>query len=106
MRRNTEEYAGQGIRLNAVAPGYTRTPMTESVAKDPTYADAIQQFWESIPLRRAGEPEDIAKAVQYLLSADARFVCGSVLLVDGGHDAMLRPDAIRGLIIKGIGESE
>ena len=93
MRRNTADYARQGIRLNAVAPGYTRTPMTESVAKDPAYADAIKQFLESIPLRRAGEPEDIAKAVQYLLSADASFVCGSVLFVDGGHDAMLRPDA-------------
>ncbi len=93
MRRNTAEYAGQGIRLNAVAPGYTRTPMTESVAKDPAYADAIKQFLDSIPLRRAGEPEDIARAVRYLMSDDASFVCGSVLFIDGGHDAMLRPDA-------------
>lgn len=92
MRRNTVAYAGQGIRLNAVAPGYTRTPMTESVANDPAYADAIKQFLASIPLQRAGEPEDIAKAVRYLMSDDARFVCGSVLFVDGGHDAMLRPD--------------
>ncbi len=93
MRRNTQAYAAQGIRLNAVAPGYTRTPMTEAVAKDPAYADAIQQFLESIPLQRAGEPEDMAKAVGYLLSDDASFVCGSVLFVDGGHDAMLRPDS-------------
>ncbi len=92
MRRSAAEYAAQGIRLNAVAPGYTRTPMTESVAQDPLYADAIKQFLDSIPLRRAGEPEDIAKAVRYLLSDDASFVCGSVLFVDGGHDAMLRPD--------------
>ena len=93
MRRNTQAYAAQGIRLNAVAPGYTRTPMTEAVAKDPAYADAINQFLESIPLQRAGEPEDMAKAVSYLLSEDASFVCGSVLFVDGGHDAMLRPDS-------------
>lgn len=92
MRRNTAEYAGQGIRLNAVAPGYTRTPMTEAVAKDPAYAEAIKQFLESIPLQRAGEPEDIAKAVRYLMSDDASFVCGAVLFVDGGHDALLRPD--------------
>ncbi len=93
MRRNTQQYAAEGIRLNAVAPGYTRTPMTESVANDPAYADAIKQFLDSIPLKRAGEPEDIAKAVSYLLSDDASFVCGSVLFVDGGHDAMLRPDS-------------
>ncbi|MBB3046853.1 NAD(P)-dependent dehydrogenase (short-subunit alcohol dehydrogenase family) [Litorivivens lipolytica] len=93
MRRNTQAYAAEGIRLNAVAPGYTRTPMTEAVAKDPAYADAIQQFLDSIPLKRAGEPEDMAKAVSYLLSDDASFVCGSVLFVDGGHDAMLRPDS-------------
>ncbi|WP_372796745.1 SDR family oxidoreductase [Litorivivens sp.] len=92
MRRNTQAYAAEGIRLNAVAPGYTRTPMTEGVAKDPAYADAIKQFLDSIPLKRAGESEDIAKAVSYLLSDDASFVCGSVLFVDGGHDAMLRPD--------------
>ncbi len=93
MRRNTQSYAAEGIRINAVAPGYTRTPMTESVANDPAYADAIKQFLDSIPLKRAGEPEDIAKAVNYLLSDDASFVCGSVLFVDGGHDAMLRPDS-------------
>ena len=93
MRRNTQSYAADGIRLNAVAPGYTRTPMTESVANDPAYADAIKQFLESIPLKRAGEPEDIARAVSYLLSDEASFVCGSVLFVDGGHDAMLRPDS-------------
>ena len=93
MRRNTQSYAAEGIRLNAVAPGYTRTPMTESVASDPAYADAIKQFLDSIPLKRAGEPEDIAKAVSYLLSDEASFVCGSVLFVDGGHDAMLRPDS-------------
>lgn len=92
MRHHTADYARQGIRLNAVAPGYTRTPMTESVARDPAYADAIKQFLDSIPLRRAGEPEDIAKAVRYLMSDDAGFVCGAVLFIDGGHDAMLRPD--------------
>lgn len=92
MRRNTPDYAADGIRLNAVAPGYTRTPMTAAVAEDPVYGDAIRQFLESIPIGRAGEPEDIAQAVNYLLSPVASYVCGSVLFVDGGHDAMLRPD--------------
>ena len=41
---------------------------------------------------RPGEPEDIANAAGFLLSESAGFICGSVLFVDGGHDAMLRPD--------------
>ena len=66
--------------------------MTEQVAKDPAMGDAIRAFLASIPLRRPGKPDDIAAAVSYLLGPDASFVCGSVLFVDGGHDAMLRPD--------------
>ncbi|MBP8925793.1 MAG: SDR family oxidoreductase [Pseudomonadales bacterium] len=92
MRRNTAGYAALGVRLNAVAPGYTETPMTEQVAKDPVMGDSIRAFIASIPLRRPGKPDDIAAAVSYLLGPDASFVCGSVLFVDGGHDAMLRPD--------------
>jgi NAD(P)-dependent dehydrogenase (short-subunit alcohol dehydrogenase family) len=92
MRRNTAEYAAQGIRMNAIAPGYTETPMTAAVAEDPNYGDAIRQFVASIPVGRPGLPEDMAKAVSFLFSEDAAFICGSVLFVDGGHDAMMRPD--------------
>lgn len=93
MRRNAPDYAKQGVRLNAVAPGYTRTPMTIEGEKDPVYGDAIRDFLASIPIGRAGEPADIAAAVTFLLGPEASFVCGSVLFVDGGHDAMLRPDS-------------
>jgi NAD(P)-dependent dehydrogenase (short-subunit alcohol dehydrogenase family) len=92
MRRNTADYARAGIRMNAIAPGYTQTPMTEAVAKDPNYSDAIKQFMDSIPVGRPGKPEDMANMVSFLLSPAASFVCGSVIFVDGGHDAMLRPD--------------
>jgi NAD(P)-dependent dehydrogenase (short-subunit alcohol dehydrogenase family) len=92
MRRNTAEYASHGIRMNAIAPGYTDTPMTAAIADDPTYGDAIKQFVASIPIARAGLPVDMANAVDFLLSDNASFVCGSVLFIDGGHDAMLRPD--------------
>lgn len=92
MRRNAASYAATGVRMNAVAPGYTETPMTEQIANDPTYGDAIKAFVDSIPIGRAGAPEDMAKAVSFLLSPDAGFICGVVLFVDGGHDAMLRAD--------------
>lgn len=93
MRRNAAAYAAQGIRMNAIGPGYTRTPLSAAVEDDPTYGAAIKQFVASIPVGRAGEPADIASAASFLLSDKAAFICGAILFVDGGHDAMLRPDA-------------
>ena len=93
MRRNTEAYARQGIRMNAIGPGYTRTPLSAAVEDDPTYGDAIKQFIESIPVGRPGLPEDMANAASFLLGDKGSFICGSMLFVDGGHDAMMRPDS-------------
>lgn len=93
MRRNTAAYAARGVRMNAIAPGYTRTPLSLAAEDDPTYADAIRKFIDSIPIGRPGEPQDMADAVSFLLGERAGFICGSMLFVDGGHDAMLRPDA-------------
>ncbi len=92
MRRNTATYAGQGIRMNAIAPGYTRTPLSAAVEDDPTYGDAIKQFIASIPVGRPGAAQDMADAASFLLGDKAGFICGSVLFVDGGHDAMMRSD--------------
>jgi len=92
MRRNTRDYAAAGIRMNAIAPGYTATPMTAAVEDDPETRDAIRAFLASTPLGRAGQPEDQADATMFLLGPAASFICGSVLFVDGGYDAMSRPD--------------
>jgi NAD(P)-dependent dehydrogenase (short-subunit alcohol dehydrogenase family) len=94
MRRVAPGYARDGVRMNAIAPGYTQTPMTAAVEKDPVYGEAIRQFMASIPVGRPGQPDDIADAAEFLLSPKAAFICGSVLFVDGGHDAMLRSDVI------------
>ena len=94
MRRMTPAFAAKGVRINAVAPGYTQTPMTEAVENDPQYRDAILEFLKSIPVGHPGAPEDIAEPVLFLLSSKARYICGSVIFVDGGHDAMLRPEQI------------
>ncbi len=93
MRRNTAAYAADGVRMNAIAPGYTRTPLSAAAENDPTYADAIKQFIASIPIGRPGEPQDMADAVSFLLGERAGFICGSMLFIDGGHDAVMRPDA-------------
>jgi NAD(P)-dependent dehydrogenase (short-subunit alcohol dehydrogenase family) len=92
MRSKVADYAAAGVRMNAVAPGYTQTPMTEQVENDPTYGPAIREFMASIPVGFPGSPEDQAAATCFLLSPQARFISGSVLFVDGGHDAMFRPD--------------
>ena len=92
MRHNTGAYAAQGIRMNAIAPGYTKTPLSAAVEDDPSYGEAIKQFIASIPVGRPGLPQDMADAASFLLGEKAGFICGAMLFVDGGHDAMLRPD--------------
>lgn len=84
------DWIGEGITLNAVAPGFTNTPMTDEVRRDPTIGSALDQF--PIPAGRAGRPDEIAGLVAFLLGPDARFLCGSIVFVDGGSDALLRPD--------------
>jgi len=83
-------WAGAGIRLNAVAPGAVRTPMLQGGLDHPVYGPAIRGF--PIPVGDFGTAEEIAAAIEFLLSPDARFFCGSVVFCDGGSDALLRPD--------------
>jgi len=94
VRRRAPELARLGVNLNAIAPGYIETPMTQAVAEDPQLGDAIKQFVGSIPLGRPGIPSDVNALIQFLLSDAASFIAGSVIFVDGGHDAMFRPDAV------------
>jgi NAD(P)-dependent dehydrogenase (short-subunit alcohol dehydrogenase family) len=93
MRRNVAAYAADGVRMNAVAPGITMTNMTEEISKDEQFGEAIKQFAEMTPVGGSAQPEQIASGMCFLLSPEASFICGSVLFIDGGTDAMLRPDA-------------
>lgn len=92
MRRNNASYAAAGIRMNAIAPGFTQTPLVQGGFDDPRYKQALTDFVNSIPIGRPGVPADQAQVVAFLLSDAASFVSGSVLFVDGGHDALFRPD--------------
>ena len=92
MRRNVVEYAAGGVRLNAVAPGITMTPLTERVMADEELGDVMRQFGESVPWGGTAQPAQIANVMRFMLSDEADFVCGSIFFVDGGSDAMMRTD--------------
>jgi NAD(P)-dependent dehydrogenase (short-subunit alcohol dehydrogenase family) len=75
------EYGPRGIRVNAVAPGPTRTPMNEG------FGDMANQIAALAPAGRQGEPEELAAAIVFLASDDASFVHGITIPVDGGRTA-------------------
>ncbi|KEO82625.1 3-oxoacyl-ACP reductase FabG [Tumebacillus flagellatus] len=74
-----KELGPKGIRVNAVAPGFIMTGMTDKMPEK-----VLGMMEEKTPLRRLGQPDDIAKAYLFLASDDASFVNGAVLSVDGG----------------------
>jgi NAD(P)-dependent dehydrogenase (short-subunit alcohol dehydrogenase family) len=92
MRRHVVEYAAGGVRLNAVAPGITMTPLTDRVLADAEYGPAIKAFGDMVPVAHNAQPADIANVMRFMLSDEASYLCGSVFFIDGGSDAMLRPD--------------
>jgi 2-dehydro-3-deoxy-D-gluconate 5-dehydrogenase len=75
------EWAGKGVNVNAIAPGYIATNNTAALRADP---ERSRQILERIPAGRWGEPDDIAGAAVFLCSDAARYVTGHVLVVDGG----------------------
>ncbi|HEY3292542.1 MAG TPA: glucose 1-dehydrogenase [Candidatus Nanopelagicaceae bacterium] len=76
------EWAPNGIRVNAIAPTFIRTELTESTLSKPGWAD---ELLSRIPLGRLGNPADVVGAVIYLFSSEASLVTGHVLTVDGGY---------------------
>lgn len=87
------EYAPDNIRINTVLPGGVKTPLWQGESWWQELADRVGEAaaWEtladSIPLKRFADPEEIALAVVYLASDEARFVTGSELVIDGGYSA-------------------
>jgi len=74
-----KELAIRGVRVNAIAPGFISSKMTDALSQE-----VRDQMLKVIPMARFGEPEDIAKAVSFLVSEEASYVTGQVLSVNGG----------------------
>ncbi|GAA1319822.1 SDR family NAD(P)-dependent oxidoreductase [Leucobacter albus] len=89
-RTTAIEFARAGVRVNAISPGYIKTPMVASIAGlSATYGAAdVAQMWEErdrqVPLGHMGEPWDVAEAAVFLASDRAKFITGTDLVVDGG----------------------
>jgi NAD(P)-dependent dehydrogenase (short-subunit alcohol dehydrogenase family) len=75
------EYAKHGIRINAVCPGFTQTPMLEEADSDVAYMEALQY---ATPMKRFGKPEEIAGAILYLAADESSFMTGQSMILDGG----------------------
>lgn len=86
-------YSAQGLRINAIAPGLTRTPLTERLF---AHAQSEAQVTAQYPLGRHGQPDDLAAAIAWLLGDESSWISGQVLPVDGGFTAVrpiVRPAA-------------
>ncbi|MFD8276150.1 SDR family oxidoreductase [Streptomyces flaveolus] len=90
-RAVTEDWAGAGIPLNAVAPGVVVTPMTRPLLDDPAMRRLVEQS-VPMPLHGHARPERIAPLIAWLTSPDNTHVTGQVVFADGGAEAVLRGD--------------
>jgi len=90
VRRNATgpDWAGSGLRLNAIAPGMIDTPMVAGMRADAKAGPMLDML--PIPVGRPGRAGEIAAVVDLLLGPDGAFFCGSVVFCDGGSDALLR----------------
>ena len=84
-RTASEDYARRGLRINAVCPGYTDTPLTTSTPEIAAVMKERSEVWT--PMGRLGRPEEIADAVMFLSGGRSSFITGTTLLVDGGYSS-------------------
>jgi len=90
VRRRAMAWGKAGVRLNAAAPGPVQTPLLQGTQEHPVFAKGLEAL--DIPLGRWAQPEEIAGLVAFMLGPEAAFMQGTILYMDGGNDAAVRPD--------------
>jgi 3-oxoacyl-[acyl-carrier protein] reductase len=78
------DLARRGVRVNAVCPGYVRTPMTEGYLADPA---ALAEILAHIPIGRVADPEEVAAVIAFLASDEASYITGAAIVADGGRSS-------------------
>ena len=89
VRARAPEWIARGVRLNALAPGFAKTPLTDADLADPDLGPRLEAV--PVPAGHWAEPEDIAEVAGWLVDGASRYVVGSFVVVDGGIDALVRP---------------
>jgi NAD(P)-dependent dehydrogenase (short-subunit alcohol dehydrogenase family) len=92
VRRRAAEWGAAGVRLNAVLPGKVATPMLAKIHAHEALGPSVAAL--PVPLGREAAPAELAAAIVFLLGPDARYVHGTTLKVDGGSDAIVRPEVL------------
>jgi NAD(P)-dependent dehydrogenase (short-subunit alcohol dehydrogenase family) len=87
-RAAAADYGAKGVRVNAILPGVTRTPMIERLIQDASFSAYFERLRQRHPIGRFGEPHEIGEACAWLLSDAASFMNGAALAVDGGYLAV------------------
>lgn len=90
VRRRAKPWGEAGVRLNGVCPGATETPLLRGSIEHPVWGPGVAAL--EIPLGRRAEPPEVAEVVAFLLGPGASYVHGSMVYIDGGTDAAIRPD--------------
>lgn len=89
LNATTREWIGSGVTLNTVAPGLVDTPMVTEALRTADGRNVVDNF--GVPAGRAGAPGEVAALVDFLLGAEARYIVGAVMIIDGGKEAAARP---------------
>jgi len=90
VRRAAPQWIHDGVRLNAIAPGSANTPLMEHTMADPVWRERTESI--PVPIGRFAEPHEIADAVMWMMSPTTTYLVGAFLVVDGGTDALVRPE--------------
>ena len=90
VRRAAPQWIHAGVRLNAIAPGSANTPLMTATLADPMWRERTESI--PIPIGRLAEADEIADAVAWMTAPTTTYLVGAFLVVDGGTDALVRPD--------------